>query len=116
MTNLERLKLELSNKEYYTDTEYNIFLEENGLTPTATYNKTTDNIKLLETVVGVLETLANDVDLMRKLDNKDLMSVGEASKYLQQRISNIKSKIVEIKLNEDTTYSNIRPFFTNSRR
>ena len=115
MTNLERLKLELSNKEYYTDTEYNIFLEENGLTPTSEYNKTTDNIKLLETVVGVLETLANDVDLMRKLDNKDLMSVSEASKYLQERISNIKSKIVEIKLNEDATYTNIRPFFTNRR-
>lgn len=115
MTNLERLKLELSNKEYYTDTEYNIFLEENGLIPTATYNKATDNIKLLETVVGVLETLANDVDMMRKLDNKDLISVGEASKYLQERINNIKSKIVEIKLNEDATYTNIRPFFTNRR-
>ena len=115
MTNLERLKLELSNKEYYTDTEYNIFLEENGLTSTFEYNKTTNNIKLLETVVGVLETLANDVDLMRKLDNKDLISVGEASKYLQERINNIKSKIVEIKLNEDVTYTNIRPFFTNRR-
>ena len=30
MTNLERLKLELSNKEYYTDDEYNIFLSENN--------------------------------------------------------------------------------------
>ena len=26
MTNLERLKLELSNKAYYTDNEYTIFL------------------------------------------------------------------------------------------
>lgn len=116
MTNLERLKLELSNKEYYTDTEYIVFLEENKLTPTSIYNKTTDEIKLLEAVVNILETLSNDVDMMRKLDNKDLMSIGEASKYLQERISNIKSKIVEIKLNEDATYTNIRPFFTNSRR
>lgn len=30
MTNLNRLKLELSNK-YFTDAEYTIFLEENGL-------------------------------------------------------------------------------------
>lgn len=31
MTNLERLKLELVHKDYFTDTEFRVFLEENGL-------------------------------------------------------------------------------------
>ena len=44
MTNLERLKLELSNKSYYTDEEYSVFLNENNLVPTDTYDKTTNEI------------------------------------------------------------------------
>ena len=51
MTNLERLKLELSNKSYYTDNEYNVFLNENNLIPTDTYNKDNNEIDLLKTVV-----------------------------------------------------------------
>ncbi len=41
MTVLERLKLELSNKEYFTDQEYTTFLQENNLTATDNYDKTT---------------------------------------------------------------------------
>ena len=39
MTNLERLKLELAHKDYFTDTEFRVFLEENGLDADYTYNK-----------------------------------------------------------------------------
>ena len=53
MTNLERLKLELSNKSYYTDDEYNVFLNENNLIPTDTYDKTNNEIDLLKTVVNI---------------------------------------------------------------
>ena len=75
MTNLERLKLELSNKSYYTDEEYNVFLNENNLVPTDTYDKVNNEIDLLKTVVNILETLSNDVDLMRKIDSKDITSI-----------------------------------------
>jgi hypothetical protein len=34
MTVFERLKLELANKEYLTDNEYKVFLEENDLSAT----------------------------------------------------------------------------------
>ena len=112
MTNLERLKLELSNKEYYSDDEYKVFLEENNLVPTDTYVKADNQIQLLETVVSVLETLSNDVDIMRKIDNKDIVSVDQASKYLSQRIYNINKKILDLKEEQDDT-GNISFLFYN---
>ena len=96
MTNLERLKLELSNKQYYTDDEYSVFLNENNLIPTDTYSKTTSEIDLLKTVVNILETLSNDVDLMRKIDSKDITSIDQAALYLSKRITSIENKILDL--------------------
>lgn len=96
MTNLERLKLELSNKSYYTDEEYSVFLNENNLIPTDTYNKVNNEIDLLKTVVNILETLSNDVDLMRKIDSKDITSIDQASLYLSKRIVTIENKILDL--------------------
>ena len=108
MTNLERLKLELSNKQYYTDDEYSVFLNENNLIPTDTYSKTTSEIDLLKTVVNILETLSNDVDLMRKIDSKDITSIDQASLYLSKRITSIENKILDLEEkkngNSNTTY------------
>ena len=96
MTNLERLKLELSNKSYYTDEEYSVFLNENNLVPTDTYNKVNNEIDLLKTVVNILETLSNDVDIMRKIDCKDITSIDQASLYLSKRITSIENKILDL--------------------
>lgn len=108
MTNLERLKLELSNKSYYTDEEYSVFLNENNLVPTDTYNKVNNEIDLLKTVVNILETLSNDVDLMRKIDSKDITSIDQASLYLSKRITSIENKILDLEEkkngNSNTTY------------
>lgn len=111
MTNLERLKLELSNKEYYTDAEYSVFLEENNLIPSSTYSKVTNQINLLETVINVLETLSNDVDMMRKINSKEITSIDQAYKYLAERITSIKTKILEIQESQEETTGNIRPLF-----
>ena len=113
MTNLERLKLELSNKPYYTDEEYTVFLEENSLYSTDTYSKVDDETNLLETVIAILETLSNDVDLMRKIDSKDITSIDQAYKYLSQRIQSIKARIIDIEESKVENYSNIRPLFFN---
>jgi MinD-like ATPase involved in chromosome partitioning or flagellar assembly len=113
MNNLERLKLELSNKQYYTDIEYSVFLEENKLSPTTTYVKADNQINLLETVINILESLGNDVDLMRKIDNKDIITVDQASKYLSQRIYNINAKILKLKEDAEPTTSNISFMFYN---
>lgn len=108
MTNLERLKLELSNKSYYTDEEYSVFLNENNLVPTDTYDKANNEIDLLKTVVNILETLSNDVDLMRKIDSKDITSIDQASLYLSKRIVFIENKILDLEEkkngNSNTTY------------
>jgi hypothetical protein len=112
MTNLQRLKLELSNKDYCTDDEYSLFLDENNLVATSEYIKEENQIKLLETVIAILETLSNDTDLMRKIDSKDIISTDQAIKYLDMRIDNINKKIVELKQEKDEYISsNIRPIF-----
>lgn len=113
MTNLERLKLELNHKIYYKDTEYSVFLEENNLGSTENYVKADNEINLLKTVVAVLETLANDTDLMRKIDNKDIMSIDQAYKFLEKRIYRINNKIIELQEEKDGTNYNIKPIFFN---
>lgn len=115
--NLERLKLALNNKEYYTDDEYNLFLEESGLYPEDTYIKDTMEIQLLETVIVVLESLSNDVDMMRKVSSEEIgLTTDEAYKYLASRIKTLNEKILTLKeMNESQEeYSNIRPLFFNN--
>ena len=102
MTNLERLKLELSNKKYYKDSEYSVFLEENNLNATDNYVKADNEINLLKTVVSVLETLANDTDIM---------SIDQAYKFLEKRIYRVNTKIIELQEIKDGTNLNIRPIF-----
>lgn len=111
MNNINRLKLELSNKQYYTDEEYKVFLGENGLSADITYNKENDEVKLLNTVIAILETLANDVDLMRKIDTKDITSIDQASKYLSERITNLKGRVIEIQESKEESTGNINPIF-----
>lgn len=66
---LTRLKMELSNQEYFPDNQYSQFLMENNLTATETYNKETMYKQLLLTVLDVFEAVANDVDLMQSIWN-----------------------------------------------
>lgn len=61
---LNRLKMELSNQEYFTDEQYVQFLAENNLSPTEEYDKPTMQKQLLFTVIDVLEAVTNDIDLM----------------------------------------------------
>ncbi|WP_313232330.1 hypothetical protein [Tissierella praeacuta] len=110
MTNLERLKLELNNKEYFTDTEYAVFLDENNLISTEEYNKSTMQRDLLYTVVDVLESLANDVDLMRKIET-EFTTTSEAVKFLNDRIERIKVRIENIK-DDAGEYSSFQLLFT----
>ena len=54
MTNLERLKLYLNKKQYFTDTDYSQFLEECGLDAYEDYSHDYDKKEMLETVYTVL--------------------------------------------------------------
>ena len=61
LTNLDRLKLELAHKDYYTDEEYAVFLEEQGLEPIEDYNKENNQSALLYAVIAVLVVLCQDL-------------------------------------------------------
>lgn len=94
---LQRLKLELGNKDYFTDDEYTQFLKENGFDTIIMpeYDKSTMQKKLLYTVLDVLEAVSNDVDLMRKVET-EFTTTSAAYKYLQERIQDVKDRITAI--------------------
>lgn len=97
---IERLKMELNNKEYFTDAEYTIFLEENSLEAELNYDKASHQRNLLYTVIDILEAVSNDVELLRKTQT-EFMTTESASKHLQERIEKIKQRIYTISDNEN---------------
>lgn len=111
MTVLERLKTELNNKDYFEDATYIMYLSENELLHSDNYDKKTMQRNLLMTCVDILEAVANDVDMMRKVgDGSTNFTTGEAYKYLKDRINDIKQRIATIP--EEEEYSNIHLLFT----
>lgn len=92
---LDRLKMELSNREYFSDEQYTQFLVENSLTPADEYNKQVMQKNLLFTVLDVLEAVANDIDIMRSIET-EFSTEGSAYKYINDRIQQVKDKIASI--------------------
>ena len=92
---LDRLKMELSNQEYFSDEQYIQFLAENSLTPTDEYNKPTMQKQLLYTVLDILEAVSNDIDIMRSIET-EFSNEGSAYKYIADRIQQVKDKIASI--------------------
>ena len=114
MTVLNRLKMELSNQQYFTDTEYIQFLTENNLTSTDEYVKSGMQKSLLLTVLDVLEAVANDVDMMKNITT-EFGTEGAAYKYINDRIRQVKDKINEIPV-EDEEYSCFSLMYTKTPR
>ena len=110
MTVLDRLKLELANKEYMTDDEYIVFIKENNLDETTTYDKATMQKQLLLTVLDILEVVSNDVDIMRKVET-EFTTTSDAYKYLEKRIAQIKDRIASLPI-EDEEYSPFSLMYT----
>ena len=92
---LQRLKMELSNQEYFSDEQYIQFLVENDLTPTDEYNKPTMQKQLLYTVIDVLEAVTNDIDLMTGIST-EFSDIGQAYQFLEARIQQVKDKLLAI--------------------
>ncbi|MBW9169760.1 hypothetical protein K2F43_00905 [Clostridium estertheticum] len=116
MTVLERFKLELSKKEYYTDVEYTVFLNENSLIALSEYDKSTMQRNLLFSVVAVFETLSNDVDVMRKIDVTGVTSVDVAIAWINKRVIDIKTKISTIEVEGAEEFTNVGMLFSRNRR
>lgn len=99
MTNLDRLKIELSEKEYFKNTQeiYCAILEENNLDPFDTYAKANDHINMLESVYTVLQMLANNIELYVKIET-EFTTTSAAFQYLQKRLKDLRGEIDRIKL------------------
>lgn len=106
MTVLERLKLELNHHDYFTDEEFIQLLDENSLLPYEQYNKEEMQKNLLYTVLDILEAVANDTDLMNTMLTAEFQTIGNASKWIEERIAQIKDKIAAIPEVDD----NFNPF------
>ena len=92
---LDRLKMELSNQQYFPDDQYTQFLTENSLVPTDEYDKSTMQKSLLFTVVDILEAVTNDIDLMTGIST-EFSNIGQAYEFLEARIQQVKDKIASI--------------------
>ena len=92
---LDRLRMELSNQQYFSDEQYIQFLTENSLVPTDEYNKPTMQKNLLYTVLDVLEAVTNDIDLMTGIST-EFSNIGQAYEFLEARIQQVKDKIASI--------------------
>lgn len=112
MTVIERLSLELANKEYLTQEEYIQFLTENELISADTYIKEEMQKQLLMTVLDILEVVANDVDIMRKVET-EFTTTSDAYKYLGQRINQVKDRIASIP-NAEEEYSTFSLMYTRN--
>lgn len=98
MTVLERLKMELNNQEYFSDSEYRQFLSENGFDEIMInddYEKATMQRQLLMTVLDILEAVSNDIDVMTSIST-EFANIGQAYKYMENRIAQLKDKIASI--------------------
>lgn len=112
VTTLNRLQIELNNKQYYTDDVLTMYLDENGLTATATYQKSTMQKQLLQTVYDILQSLSNNVDLFRSVET-EFATVGDAYKYLSKRMEDIQVRILAIPDSTVTKNSAINFLFSD---
>ena len=108
---LDRLKMEWSNQEYFSDEQYTQFLLENGLSAVAEYNKETDQRKMLLSALDILEAVSNDIDIMRQTVT-EFTTTSQAYKYLEKRIQNLRDKIASIPEPEEE-YSCFSLMFTS---
>lgn len=110
---LDRLKMELSNQQYFSDEQYIQFLTENSLTPTDEYNKQVMQKNLLYTVLDILEAVSNDIDVMRSIET-EFSNEGSAYKYIADRIQQVKDKIAAIP-DENEDYTCFSLMYTRDR-
>lgn len=101
MTILERLKVELANKQYYDDQVFEMYLLENNLIALEDYDKDTMQYNLLTTVIDVLESLANNIELFRRTQT-EFASIGEAHTHLEKRINAIKKRLLTLEYTDNT--------------
>lgn len=100
MGNLERLQMELANRQYLPDDQLKTLLQENGLDWRDEY-MAIHRRAILSTVLDVFDILANDIDLFRKVET-EFATTTAAFEALSNRMLKIKNKIAEIDAEDGT--------------
>lgn len=95
VSNYERLMMYLNHKQYYPEYEMRVFLTENGLDGSKTYDKNKHYRRMHCTILEILESLANNIDIFRTVET-EFATTTEAYNYLERRILKLKQKIDEI--------------------
>lgn len=103
MKNIERLKIEIKGINY-PDEELTIYLQENGLDPEAEYNPQSNSNKkaILATALALLESLANQPQLMKSYKEDDL-TIYDFADSLQSRIQQLDRKLRMMSSSDNTT-------------
>lgn len=98
---LARLKVELGNREYFSDVEYDTILQENGLNYDDEYNKALMQKNLLYSVIDVLEGISNNVELMRRVQT-EFSTTGGAYQYIADQLEHLQKRIYLISNSEQS--------------
>lgn len=105
MLNIERLNLELNDKDYFGNAQQDLFeniLTDNNLDPLDEYVKDNDRVNMLESVYDVLNMLSNDIDKFRRVET-EFVTTSAAYQYLQKRLKDLRAEIDRVKL--ETAYT-----------
>ncbi len=92
ITCMKRLKLELGNRQYYCDEDYNIFLDENDISGEDTYDKKVHLVGILKTALAILQAMTNNIDYLMTIDT-EFGNRSEAYSALQKKISDLRRSI-----------------------
>ncbi|GIP52212.1 hypothetical protein [Paenibacillus vini] len=105
MNNLERLKLEIQQSGF-TDSELSIFLEESNLSPTVTYDTSSNESKraILQTALSCLEAIANNPNYFKNMKIDD-MTVSSFAESITNRIDQLERKLRSMTINQSETGS-----------
>lgn len=95
VTNYQRLMMYLNHRQYYSEYEMRVYLSENGLDGSDTYDKNTNYRKMLCAVLDILESLLNNIDLFRTVE-VEFATASTAYNALERRIQKLKQRIDEI--------------------
>lgn len=100
MTNQERLLMETKSITLTPD-EMSVYLSENGLNATESYNATdkAQTRKVYETALSILESIANQPHLMKNYTSDD-QTVSQFHENLLARIDQLENKIRKMKSEE----------------
>ena len=123
MLNIERLNLELNDKDYFGNAQQDLFeniLTDNNLDPFDEYVKDNDRVNILESVYDVLNMLSNDIDKFRRVET-EFVTTSAAYQYLQKRLKDLRAEIDRVKLetaytDEDGNTSSVVGFMYFNRR